>query len=430
MSGSKALPAGSGARAVGLGIRFVDLYFHSLLAYFVISNVYYSYRYVFKYNAEQTSPTYSATPAAFQIPKYGIAALFIVLGILVVLLLKPRRVHRSAVLVFAAGAYFLLSALLNRELADAAFLKMYALAVLPVLPLPFFSLEASHIAAFRKCVAALCAYHLAYSAAQLALFFTVGRLPALGYADSIMVRFGGGLDDPNAFAPMAFCMCIYLYDRIAYAGAGRARTLSFLYASLLYLFTMSFTSFVLAPALLAVYAVLRPKARPALILGFLAAGAIFLVLALLTPLLDVIELLLKMKQGSVEEHFSFGAQDFLDFPALHWVFGNIGQFPLRFFESDAVYLFFRYGLAGLLLLAGIALGGAWGYLRALGAASSDARASFLIAAALYLLAFAAGTWNLPYFRIHPINLNFWALAILGLSQRRAILEWYQHGKQG
>lgn len=39
---------------------------------------YYSYRYIFKYNAETTSPTYSDTPLAFQLGKYILLAIILI----------------------------------------------------------------------------------------------------------------------------------------------------------------------------------------------------------------------------------------------------------------------------------------------------------------------------------------------------------------
>ena len=181
-----------------------------IVAMLILYLFYYSYRYVFRYNAEMTSPTYSDTPLFFQLAKYIILILLILGAFGSILNQKLNPSSKLAyVLLWVLIIQSVYSFILCKDIDDLSLIICFCPAVLVM----SFSGNINVITIDKVCHFFMC-FTIVYELIQLGLYFINGRLPALGYDTGYFydVRFGGAWDDPNGFSvmlaffiPYAFC---------------------------------------------------------------------------------------------------------------------------------------------------------------------------------------------------------------------------------
>ena len=205
----------------------------ALLATLVIGGLYDIYRYPLRINARITSPTYADTPLALSIGKYAAIAL--------VTLAAARRApagwRRVAVAsprqrALAALTLWLLAIGVYHSLRAGGVAPFRSIApVLCVLPLallldgtPGGDRGAGLGRLWRRLAASLVLLHTCFNLAEIALWLTTGRLPALGYSGSL-VRFGGVWDDPNSCAAFSSLFLVYCAARPRRFGRGELRVL-------------------------------------------------------------------------------------------------------------------------------------------------------------------------------------------------------------
>lgn len=166
-----------------------------LIAYLIFC-LYYCYRYILKYNSDGTSPTYSDTPFEFQVAKYIIAAILLVLLVLILLIYNVKiKFGKIEVALFFTFVLLFIKSIYFSEFDFVFKLALFASVAYFVVFIENDNFETKLI----KINKIVFIYHLIYSLVQMFLYVVFDRLPALGYASSL-VRFGGGWDDPNAFA--------------------------------------------------------------------------------------------------------------------------------------------------------------------------------------------------------------------------------------
>ena len=170
---------------------------------------YYSYRYIFKYNAEMTSPTYSDTPLAFQLGKYVLLAI-ILIGIFFSILnsrIKPVSpvAFLLLILILVQNVY---SFVLTRNINDVISLICFCPALL-IMSVP----DEINVRTIDKIFIFFLHFTIAYEIIQILLYFLIGRLPALGYDTGKIydVRFGGAWDDPNGFSVLLAFLIPYSF---------------------------------------------------------------------------------------------------------------------------------------------------------------------------------------------------------------------------
>ncbi len=190
-----------------------------LLAVLAVISLYDAYRYPARINAAATSPTYANTPLWLSLGKYvAILLLTSMLAYTARSRLRGRLLRSTSERVLlalvawgtAAGAVHALVAHSTQVLRPLAAVLNVAPLIL-LLPAAFAGrqrLRADLEDAGLLLAFGLLLVHTAVDLAEIALWLTAGRLPALGYAGAL-VRFGGIWDDPNsAGAYAALCLIV------------------------------------------------------------------------------------------------------------------------------------------------------------------------------------------------------------------------------
>lgn len=261
-----------------------------------MGTVYLSYRYPFQINSAGTSPTYTNTPFALQAAKF---VLLLPVGMVsCILALRRRFTHWQLVIICA---FFLLSGL--------AALKMVAHFEPPYLKLCFWPMLALVVSlapeeftfrSFDRYFSFLLWYSLGSDAMEFFLFKVTGRLPALAYKHSISVRFGGFLDDPNAFPCFLFLLMGWVHNRFR----GSRRIVLQLSLIACVLLTQSLTGIAFLCGLLLVVAVWWSVKRPVAMwaLVFCLSYCAVLASSYYDVISSVIQRVLLTKSASIVAH--------------------------------------------------------------------------------------------------------------------------------
>ncbi|MFK7919155.1 MAG: hypothetical protein AB8G14_13850 [Ilumatobacter sp.] len=394
---------------------------------FVASNLYYFHRWTFSYSSSSTSPSYSDTPFVWKVGKYALlgAATF---GAWVWFLWRVRP-GRPAVwdwgrrglwglpVMFAALAALatLIAVPGSPEAREAVawFFFLPAVMLLPAVPLTKLTLRA-----FLHAGLGLIAYHAVFVLVQIVSYLVVDRVPALSYAGGLL-RFGGGLDDPNGFG-IIIVLPILLTATMwrSFPRRWMPRTLIGLCAALL-LAPSSFSALAGCVAGLAALALIlrRPRLLVVLVLGVsLCALVLFQI--------PYVRRTVSAKSQSALGRFDFngvegqyGLGDHLsDLDPLTLLFGD----PSSPIVSENAYVlgFVYFGVIGVgLVLTAIVISVRRGVLTAWRARQAG---DLLIARlyeglAAYLVAFAVASLGVPFFGVFPSNMLFWIVAALAAS---------------
>jgi hypothetical protein len=375
-----------------------------LLAALLFCTVYQSYRYPLQLNTVGMSPNYSDTPAIFQIPKFLVTLLIC----LITIRYLPKRLlaFRKWALVIPVvcmSAYSIFKAIGAESGSSVVYLdaSFWPIATL-VLVLCTNAISISTLDRYFRFVFF---YALASTAVEVILFLTIGRLPAMAYASSLSVRFGGFLDDPNGFAALLYMLIGWSYYRFS----GRKRLLAEAALVICVILTQSFTAIgfmaVLALMLVGKNLILKPK--PILLIGI---SAVFLTILgfVWSSLVEVISTILTMRSGSVDDHLSQVTATKV-VTAMDWLFGGPSYIP---YESWWVGSLINFGIFWYLLSLGIIAVLIASVLKAFRRPHSVRYKAVMSGVLLLSCYFVLGNVNLPFFRIFPINFLFFLFSYL------------------
>lgn len=389
-------------------------------ALLVLAFYYLSYRYPLQIGSSQTSPTYSNTPLPLQVGKYVAVGLVLVIAIFLGTTMAPMRAklqeHGHA---FIASAFALVStfalvkgAILNS--IDMLTLGMILLAgaVLMTLPLRW-KLDANRLARIILVYAVL---SLLAQGAELYLFQTQGRLPALGYLGSTSVRFGAILDDPNGFAVLVGLLLPVVVIDWKKRPLVRFITGAGLVVALL--LTQSFTG-IASVALALVLGGLAINARVpnrflAIFLGALAIGASALIV---TTTSVVFRDVLQTKTGSIDAHGTVLAT----FQALSpQAFIGLGT-PSSDVESSYVSLIANFGLLFAIVWVALGVFALARLYRTIVAAPNRQSVALHYALFVFVIAYLLASLNLNLERVFPVNLLYVLAICISTFQNRGEL---------
>ncbi len=187
-----------------------------VMSVLLLALLYYSYRYIFQYNSEGTSPTYTNTPELFKIGKY-ILLIFIYFYFIIAGGGKKQKEssnygYEVLCLIVTFDFVLFLRALLFQ---DVEMVKLLSVGILPLFYYWQYRGSRVDILKISNILYWFFLFSIIYEFTQFLLFFSIGRLPALAYNNSISVRFGGPWDDPNGWGISLsfFIPFVYYYKK-------------------------------------------------------------------------------------------------------------------------------------------------------------------------------------------------------------------------
>lgn len=382
--------------------RVINRAFAALL---VISFYYVSYRYPFQVGDAGSSPTYSATPPWLQAGKYVLIGVVLA----VITLVKVRRRGARADLANEQSSATPTASLFMGVWAVA---KGVLVGSVDMTIVGFMMLVGSLVGSVRlnwridpalvtKHISVFAIIAVVVEAIQLTLFHGQGRLPALGYKDSISVRFGSLLDDPNTFAILVGMLLPTIVIAWHKHRFWRAVFVSALLVSLV--ITQSFTGIAsVAVALTLGWFSLNWRKQfsmAAFIVGFPAL--LFGIWSYATNSV-VVDLVLTSKAGSLDTHGSswevlmgLGVTDLMGFGVPH-----------TFIESSYVNLIVSFGLLFTLMYLGIGIAALFRLHRIISRAEDKRAVAGHFGFYFYIITFLVASLNMQFDGIFPANILY------------------------
>jgi hypothetical protein len=378
--------------------------------------IYYCYRYPLQINDSGTSPTYSDTPTLLQAGKFVLAVPLIALSLLRWLSSSLKIFNWPVVfcaLFLCSFPFLKVLGEFDSQYVVLMFWMIFALTLV-------LGVGCITISAIDRCFCLLLWYSFATTFLQVLLFATIGRLPALAYAGTYSIRFGGFLDDPNGFPAILFLLMGWSYKRFK----GRTRLVALGGLTICLFLTQSWTALGFFLLVLFVFVLVRAFRRPITAIAAIAMLPMVGIVAVrLAPLFQTGFLLevMESKRGSIEGHvfpWEFWASRWKD-----WVL--LGDSKYNAYESwwqaavvnFGLVWFFAYFVLVIALLLGM-----W---RAYAKSTPESKPVFS-GLLLFGLFFFVGSVNLPFPVVFPINALFFlffflvAFGKISLNQRSAL----------
>ena len=377
----------------------------------LFSTLYLSYRYPLQINFSGTSPTYSDTPLSLKLGKFFVMSVICLAAL--PFFLRKKFTWQQIFVIFTVLFVSIIPAIKALGAFDGVYfdISFWPLAALLLVG----ALDQIRSQQIDKYLQFLFGYSILSTLVQVALFIFYGRLPALAYDNSISVRFGGFLDDPNGFAAVLFLLIGWAYYR--YSGFKRLLAESLLLVCLL--LTQSFTAVGFLFLLLVILFARLLYKRPARILWILPCLAVILPLLAslyVSTLSDTISLLFQLKLPSINQHaFPWGV--WMD-EWTKWIV--MGDSPFNFYESWWASSLINFGI--LWYMADLFLVGSLVYsvIRAFRTITGQINRAVLSGTLIFCAYFVFGSVNLPLFTVFPINFLFFVLTFLVAFKR---IDW-------
>lgn len=379
-----------------------------------LCTIYQSYRYPLQISSSGTSPTYSDTPLALQAGKFVLALPLIVISG-VRWLWNSAQLNRPMIVLGTLLLSFYSLLKIYQE-HDSQFLDLSFWMIFSIILV--LSVDDIGLSAIDRYFRLLLIYSLASTAIEVFLFLAIGRLPALAWDGSYLVRFGGFLDDPNGFAAILFLLMAWSYYR--FKGRTRFFVLSSLVVSLF--LTQSWTAFAFFFGFLALFVLLFLRRRP--LWALLTACVLPLFVVVLAQWIrqsaaDLLFQVLQDKQSSIEGH---------TFPWAYWIsrwpdWLLMGEWKYNPYESWWASSMVNFGLLWFGVYVSLIVTLLFWLWRAYRRSTVEAKPIYagLLFFGLY---FAFGSLNLPFPIIFPINALFFLLSFLVAFEKIAAAEYH------
>jgi hypothetical protein len=388
---------GGGARTQRLVERFIA-------TLFVVGFYYSWYRYPFKINASTTSPTYGDTPIALRLGKY------LILAGVILWFLSARSVVRQPLRVANPLALLLLTYMMLLPMVIAGNIGQFDMVeqgfvLIPGILLVFFPEVRLPVATFNRQLRLFLYVGFAVNALQVFLFLAFGRLPALAYENSISVRFGSILDDPNSFGLLL--SWLFPFSAFYFDGLKRVAILSGLVLCLI--LTQSLTAFVVfmvvAGTMVSIAAATRIRSLFMTAVAGLATAAVVwaVFLAFGREIMTVLRLYWLGRQGSNAAHAE-AIPTLFNLRLINLL--GLEPRPKGFFSETAyVNILGQFGIPYFLVFVGLGAWAGWRALTLLRDPRSGRETQAFAAGALGLFAVVyVGSLALPLPAAFPINM--------------------------
>jgi len=368
----------------------------------LLCTLYQSYRYPLQINSTGTSPTYSDTPPLLNAGKYILALPLLLIGAVRGFGKSgsPRHWTIALTTVFLSS-YALLKLFGDAQpnYIDLAFWMLFPLVLV-------WAVDAVTIPAIDRFLRYLLVYAFGSTLVQVVLFLAIGRLPALAFEGTHLIRFGGFLDDPNGFAAVLFLLMGWSYKRFR----GKARFCIVAGIVVCLLLTQSWTGVAFLLLATSVSGLVALSKKPVLAMATLCTATLisaFVVSTISRSHYEIAQEVLTEKEDSIEGHL---------FP-LEKVADSWREWAL---EGNTTYATHESWWAGALVNFGAPWYCAWFGLivaliislqRGVTEAVSEAKpvySGFFLFGAY----FAFGSITLPYPIIFPANFFFFLFSFL------------------
>ena len=384
---------------------------HVVAAFLLVAFYYMAYRYPLQYGSTKTSPTYGDTPVVWQMGKYVLLSVLFIATLLLSMYKSNQRPQTLGRLPFTGWLLAIIGmfAFVRGIFLDNTNLIELGIVSVSVVGITLLSRQcALDLLALVRITFIYAVVSVAFEAIQVGLFLWVGRLPNLGYADNVSVRFGATLDDPNSWAILIALLLPVCW--ISLASQNRLRWVVCAALALTLPLTQSLTGMVVVPVVLALLGTIyHRKLILATIRAYLVRSVLILVSSLLLVLSGLwflstskwFEAFLSSKRGSVNQRAGsvegLVSMNFLE------VLG-FGE-DKKFYESNYVSLLYGVGLPITLaylfcgLLSIIVL-----YKAAQRVGSR--RGAMLWGLCAFQASYLLGSISLQYSGIYPLNLIY------------------------
>lgn len=376
-----------------------------LVASLLVAFFYNAYRYPLQINAGSTSPTYSQTPFILKVSKYLIFSLFYFIAIYTKLFTQATFKFGSRSNMAKTLVAFVLSVL---PISWGIVYKSIA-----IIELGFFFFMALIMHLFHdqkinfiylgKVLKWGVYVAILYNLVQVLLFAFVGRLPALAYKNSISVRFGSFLDDPNGFGILVALFIGFSY----YYFDGGKKWIILGALMLCLLLTQSLTAIAsvgLSVSLLMFFYVLYKYriSKQLLLIGVSSLGTVLLVFMIFhKEIIAGVTLFFLLKAGSIEGH----AESF-NVLADSNILNILGAMPMdAFSETGYINLLTNLGIiyTAIYILYGLYALCKYFFLIYEKRDENKIIKSIACGGFLYLLTFYIALLNLPLEQVFPVN---------------------------
>lgn len=397
------------------------------LLFLFLCQVYYSYRYIFRFGSSLSPKGYVLTPSFLQYGKFFLAVLFF----LILLILVLRKIKLDEIIkVFSKNKAFWLLVFSFFSYIGISLFKFYLtlgdfgftqiVKMLFIVPFVFFVpliwKDKSPLSFLKIFLKISIVYHLVYNFFMITMFYLIGRMPGLGFA-GILGRFGGGWDDPNSFGAFILLLIVILLA-LGSNFFKEKKLWAFNIISTLLVTSLIFTFSVTDLAGLILALIIMFILRALSFKKIIAIPVVSTVFLAIFYYLNYFGLILNEKTGSAKEHLSTGSikaitsvpQDSLGL-FLSFTFG-LNQ-NIAFHENIYLQIFNNFGFIGLsLLLIIIILTIIKAFKGWLKATENSGNKIFFLVALVYLPTFALMNINLPLFQSFPLNLFIWVFISL------------------
>jgi len=390
-----------------------------LFLFLVFSLSYYIYRYPLSYNDTSTSPTYTDTPLIFQIAKYAVTGVFILVTGFSLISSHNKIIKDTVNVPLIYSLFIFVIFILKIPFADKgspseALKTIFFLPIIGVASLTNVNIS---VKIFVRIIYIFLFFHFSFDLFQVGNFFLTSRLPALALPGTFFIRFGGLWDDPNSLAIFLLLAYSFALNKI-FPFKGNSKTQEIVVFGIILstlALTISITGFISFIAVTLIHIYKKNKI-------FLFYSLVFLLLIIciavyLNPFLsDLLKTFLISKEGSAEGHL-----DFTNFKSNVFLIGAFGDFSDLFFhESFYIQFLLNFGLPALLLLFWFiflcsrrCLYISRKYLKLKNIYCSNFYSSIY----LFIIGFAIANITLPFFSIFPINFIFWFCVLMSFDAK-------------
>jgi len=400
-------------RKITTGSGRINHQYVSLLL--LLAFYYLTYRYPLQINSADTSPTYRDTPFVFAITKYMLVMIVLFYYFMrasISLNLAKNKLSEAIGLVVVL--YLFAHAFLGSILSKNEYLLEAGIFFVAILPIYVFEFRDISFSKLSRYVTYFIYVSIAFELVQIILFVSFGRLPALAYKDSLLVRFGSIWDDPNGYSfIISFLLAFVVYSK--YSSFKKAILIITLSSMLL--MTQSFTgvaaaigAFLIGSWILILFEKnikILKYVTYSMLFGILCtAGILYLIST------DLFEGILLLKADSISEHISM--IQVLEHAGLSEWFG-LSPHGL-YGESGYVNILLNFGVVYLLLYVSIGVITVVRIVKAINKHKDKPGTEIFYGMLYFVIAFYIGMVNLPLETVFPLNLLlvvFYIIAFVG-----------------